>query len=1004
MGIAPNLSARGSDLTNIEQYDNSDHRLKSILFQRDGDGRISAIFTPENLDTNGIPIGPPTVTYEYDAAGNLVKVSKIMDSGGSTNRYATTQYRYTNPRFSHLLTEVIDARGVSIMKAEFDSVGRLIGTVDAYGRHTSIEHDLSSGVETVFDRLGNPTRLAYDDHGNLLAKTDALGNTTRYTYDSNNHQASVTDSLGNTTFTEYDTEDHLLSVIDPLGGKITYAYNANGNRVSVTDRGGHTTTNLYDSSNRLIATVDASGTRTEQNYDSQGNVSAYINPLGAPSAQFTYDSDANVKTMVGPSGAGAVFEHDNDGNLSKAEFQWVNPENTNDVRTVGNRYYYNVDGQITKTIDPFGNETTTVYDEVGNVVQTTDSVGLTTSRVYDARGNQIQTKYPDGSTVERVYDANDRITMLVDRHQPGQSANGTLTTYDPVGRVTLTERLADVFVNIVTTTNASAAISSAYFASAGQVLSSNVFEYDAAGRMLAQTDESGQTTTYEYDALGHNTAITDGLGNRTEFEFDAGGRQSLMRDPLGREFLYVYDALGQRVRTIYPDGRSTSTTYDSAGDIVSETDQVGQTRDLEYDGAGNATAIALPAVTDPESGNATTRPRFEYGYDGFGNRNLIRDPKGRETKFGYDELQRMTLRVLPLGQKERTVYDAVGRLVRQTDFKGQVEELSYDGAGRVTNKTFYASGSSTPSYQIAVVYDDLQRTRTVIEPRGVTKYTSDADGRVTEVQSPQGTIHYEYDSATGMRTRTWTTNSDIRYSYDRLNRLTSVTVVKQGGEILSKPQVTSYTYDAVGDRETMSLPNGITTQYEYDNWLTRLTHWDASSNALTSFSYAVNGKGLRTGVSEIKRQTAVDAFGTNSYAFVYDALDRLVAETNSYSATNQAGYSSHYTYDLVGNRLERQVQVGDAILTTSYTYDDNDRLLMESNSLASASASRPSGAFIAVPIRGQDGKTHIVYRPRPSAYPYLSSKKHTLAPRTWFSVPGSAHLHSQAIGNSRPDD
>jgi YD repeat-containing protein len=81
------------------------------------------------------------------------------------------------------------------------------------------------------------------------------------------------------------------------------------------------------------------------------------------------------------------------------------------------------------------------------------------------------------------------------------------------------------------------------------------------------------------------------------------------------------------------------------------------------------------------------------------------------------------------------------------------------------------------------VYDELGRQVQVIEGSGesatprppeaidrITENTYDQDGRLTRIASPEGTINYKCDSVTGRKIRTWTTNSDLRYSHDELGR------------------------------------------------------------------------------------------------------------------------------------------------------------------------------------------------------------------------------------------
>ena len=46
--------------------------------------------------------------------------------------------------------------------------------------------------------------------------------------------------------------------------------------------------------------------------------------------------------------------------------------------------------------------------------------------------------------------------------------------------------------------------------------------FDAANRLLEETDPRGAATLYTYDAAGRLTRITDALGNARSFVYDAG--------------------------------------------------------------------------------------------------------------------------------------------------------------------------------------------------------------------------------------------------------------------------------------------------------------------------------------------------------------------------------------------------------------------------------------------------------------------------------------------------
>jgi RHS repeat-associated protein len=790
----------------------------------------------------------------------------------------------------------------------------------------------------------------------------------RLTYDANGKETSVTDPLGNTTRMEYDASGNLTAKIDPLGNRASYAYDSAGHLRSTTDPLGNVTTNTFDAKGNIMRSENALGFASDYQYDTQGRLTMLMDALGNTNSQAQYDSADNIRQVTTGSGQAMTFGYDARGNQTTRQSQWVNPNDSNDVRTVATRTDYDTSGNPTKSVDAFGRETVTTLNEFGKVASTRDCYGHVTAYTYDVLGKLIEMLYPDGSATRAVYDENGRVVVAVDRQFPGQPANGTHTVYDAAGQVLVQERLSNVVVQVTSVTNNGSVLSSSHFVSSGGVIVSKRMSYDAAGRVVAVTNFFGQTTRYEYDAAGHNTARIDPSGYRTEYGYDAAGRQTVVRDALGREVHYLYDALNQRVQTIFPDGTSVRTTYDALGRRVSEVNQAGKAKSFEYDAAGRVAAVSLPHVTDPDAANALIQPRSEFTYDAYSNMEVSRDAKGRETQFSYDEMNRQLTRILPLGQVQSNAYNASGQLFRQTDFKGQVTELLYDNFGRITNRNLYAAGSNTPSQKVAIAYDTMGRLDTITDARGTMRYTYDGQTGVSQITTPEGTLHYEYD-ALGRRVRTHTDNTDTRYTYDNYGRLQTVTAVKRNGQVLSTPETTTYNYDVIGRRQSTTLPNGVTTRYQYDDLdrLTVLTHSNAASGALTTYTYTRNANGLKTGVAELKSGVGVSPI-TNLFGHTYDALNRLVTETNRF---NTNGFNSRYTYDLVGNRLLREVTVGTRTLTTTYRYDANDRLLVESNYVSSL---RPSGASIPVLIRDGDGSLQFMCRPQPSAWSYYLIK------------------------------
>jgi RHS repeat-associated protein len=215
----------------------------------------------------------------------------------------------------------------------------------------------------------------------------------------------------------------------------------------------------------------------------------------------------------------------------------------------------------------------------------------------------------------------------------------------------------------------------------------------------------------------------------------------------------------------------------------------------------------------------------------------------------------------------------------------------------------------------------------------LTYFSYDFDGHLTQANYPEGVINYEYDLATGRHTRTCTTNSEVAYGYDELGRLKTVQVLKRNGTNLSSPETTTNTYTAVGNRSTVTLPNGIITAYLYDslNRLTNLTHKLGGTNLLASYSYQLHPTGRRTNAVEILRIPDSEGGGymTNTLSWAFDQMYRLTNEVSISSVGVTGTYTNAFSYDKVGNRWSRIHYQNGTSTSVTNQFNDNDQLLKE---------------------------------------------------------------------------
>ena len=89
--------------------------------------------------------------------------------------------------------------------------------------------------------------------------------------------------------------------------------------------------------------------------------------------------------------------------------------------------------------------------------------------------------------------------------------------------------------------------------------------YDATGRLLSITNNSGLTQTLAYNALGQLITVTDAFGCSLAFTYDASGRISTMTDPAGGVYTYAYDPVNENLVSVtYPDTKTKTYHYENA--------------------------------------------------------------------------------------------------------------------------------------------------------------------------------------------------------------------------------------------------------------------------------------------------------------------------------------------------------------------------------------------------------------------------------------------------------
>ncbi len=899
-----------------------------------------------------------TVTY-FPMDGVL---NEVTDPVGHT-----TTYRYTE---DGRLRMVKNPRGIMSLRNEYDENGRITRQRFPDKSGMTYAYDDTKNTTTLTERNGAVITYEQDDRLRNIRTAYQDGSEERDTYDEKDNRTSHTDRNGHTTWYRYDAGSRLTGIVNPLGQETVLTYDENDHPVSVCMEGQELLRSTYDGKGRLTGRSDALGRNTRYTHDHRGLPTAIEAPDGSLTT-LTYDEKGNILTITDPYGAVTAYEYDGLGRITAT----TDPEGNRTAYTRdamdritavtdpnGNtrEYTYNESGRVTRIKDFDGNEETITYNSINRPGCLTDKEGRQTIRRYDSMWNVAEEVSPTGAVTRYAYDRNNRLQRVeLCENETASPAAVQENTYDPAGNLLCTkagehvqkegqENTADMNVmtsmaytydalNRVASMTDAGGSTTRYahdaFGNLTAVTDPNgntmTFRYNGAGELTEKTDIHGNTTRYTYNSLGQAETITDQNGNTTTHGYAPGGRLLKTTYPGGTSITYTYDA-NSRVRTKqHSNGYALTYTYDSLGRITEVTSSKNQKKTYAYDPMGNVTAATdangsttrytytmsgkLATVTDPV-GNTT-----EYTYDALDNLTAIRrkgknGEKDHVTAYQRDPFGRVLCSTDPLGMKEHFRYDALGRPVWKKDRDGNETATAYTMTGQ-TAGIRYADGTA-----VEMQYDALNRLTRVRDSLGETTIRRDRTGRVTAVTDHNGqTVSYEWGAQGERKSTTYPGGQQTAYTYDSLQRLTTVQIrgTQHDRNSTEDPQTITCRYDAQGRLTEKTFPGGIRTTWQYDGQdglPVSLTHED-KEGVLDQYTYAYDPMGNKTAVTRQRRGLPQES---GLYAYAYDPLGRLA------SVAKDGAPLRGYAYDTFSNRARMtDHRKGSA---TAYTYDAADRL------------------------------------------------------------------------------
>lgn len=542
---------------------------ETTRYAYDGAGQLTRIALPDGSHLDyaydaahrlaGIADGLGNrVEYTLDAMGNRVK-EDVRDVTGAIARSGARVYDTLNR-----LAQSITASG-NVTAFGYDDQGNLTSVTNPLGRRAARSYDALNRLVAMTDPAGGITRIAYDPLDQVRGVTDPRALTTAYARSALGDLAAEQSPDAGTTARTFDAAGNVATRTSANGASATYAYDALDRVTRIAYSDGQVESFGYDAGangvGRLTSLADSSGA-TAFAYDAHGRLVGETRTIGGRSyvTAYAYDAAGRLASTTYPSGRTITYGRDALGRIARIE---TAGGNVSQVLVQDVAYF------------PFGGVQRLAYGSLASHVRTIDADGRIAAYTlgpdartlgFDAASRIVGIADPANPANDAVYgyDALDRLASWT---------QGTTTqsfAYDATGnRTSLAVGGAQYPYTVDPASNrlleaAGPTPSSFGYDAAGNLVSASAkgtFAYDARLRMVRATVGS-TVTEYRLNALGQRVAKLSGASG-THYHYDAAGRLIAESDAAGRvakEYVWLGDTPVAMIAAAAPTGASCPAT------------------------------------------------------------------------------------------------------------------------------------------------------------------------------------------------------------------------------------------------------------------------------------------------------------------------------------------------------------------------------------------------------------------------------------------------------------
>jgi RHS repeat-associated protein len=919
----------------------AESQRRTLFFEKAGGFSVPALAA--TVQAGNTPAAPKVKleTRTFDGQGNL---TDLVDAGDEQTSADDVEYKIsyaTDPTGAYIIKPTeIDAFPAGNPSALLRK--RLVTYNPGTGTTATLTNIVSGGKVpgsgtpgTVYNQASAINTYTYDAFGNLLTSVDPTGYTLQYTYDptAQTYRTRVDDkSFGYFSTATYDLRFGTLQQSNDVNGQpVTSTRDIFGRVCSV--RGPDDQ-----------ATSDATITMT------YGVVPSSCPNGPAPGTAFpayavTRHKDVQhsgdpIDTVTFIDGLGRTIQTKKDADVDESGNGTVSTG-----MAVSGLTTFDGRGRVARQAQPnFLNTPTTTFVAVPNTANAT-------TYQYDEIDRQLNETVPDGAggiitstayTISTNGLGDDRTWLQTTVTDP--DGNEHLSYADSRGN-----RVGVQEFNTIGTATALSTLTTTY-------------GYDPLDQLLSVTDANGNVTTSAYDTVGRTVTLTSPDSGQLESRFDLAGNMKEKQTPVLR-------AARQTIQYNYNFDRLQGITYPTSPPVTYTYGASTETGDAHGNVAGRIKQVVFDNGSEARS------------YDHLGN--VI------QTQTTLNRMSTTTGLPASITFPMQYTYDWLGRMQTMTfpnwidqSYKilagpGELITYKYNHGGNIDNITGFdqtpnPQQTSTPrnyNYLNHIGYNEFEQRTVLVNGNGIfnnygydaptrrlVSINASANGSLEQQQKlgpvPFHNLHYTYDKVgniteminnvsvqPGLNAGVFVGPLDVKYTYDDLYQLRSMTAKYRGNVAYGYQYSNAYTYDAIGNMQTKAQSQDRLV-WNNQTVNTKDTNPVVDQLAGSTFDHNVTGLTFSLGyqytsgrphaaapvtetlpnVSPASRTYTYDANGNNTgNTFQQNKRAQVWNEENRLNEVDlNGGFLAKFKYNDQGERTKKQTSGGDAWYVNQY--------------------------------------------------------------------------------------